>query len=116
MELVQDPQNARRILRSQCEGLRDACLESYDAAKSMDIKFEEWLHHACDLHTACVTTQSTANDKLVASEIETAVAQVSIDYQNKATGIPQDVTSKMKDQLESAKNTFKDPSDEFSAR
>ena len=101
------------MLRRQLESLRDAASDSFEATKNMDIKFEEWLHHACELHMACIATQTTVNEKLVVNEVDTAATQVSIDYQKMAVDMAQDATKKLEHQMNVATDAYKDASDTF---
>lgn len=60
-----------------------------------------------------VSTQTTANDKLIANEIETTTTQMSIDYQKKTVDMAQDATTKLEHQMNVATDAYNDASDNF---
>ncbi|KAL2682382.1 hypothetical protein Neosp_006832 [[Neocosmospora] mangrovei] len=109
LEILYSPQDARRMLRVQFDKMRHSSLDCFEAAKTVDEKLEEWLHHACELHLACVATQGSNEDQLVVKEIELAVAKVSKLTADEAKV----VTGNLEKSLDAATQAYKKASDEF---
>ena len=95
------------------EGIRKYATTCYEAAKEIDLKFEKWLYHVCELRSACIARQTSTGDKLIANDIERAVSQVSIDYQQVTVDQLQKITMKVEKQMDVTTEAYKQASDEF---
>ena len=100
-------------LPHQLEGVRKYATTCYKAAKEIDLKFEKWLYHVCELHSACIARQTSTGDKLIANDIERAVAQVSIDYQQVTVDQLENTTKKLEKQMDVTTEAYKQASDDF---
>ncbi|KAJ4232276.1 hypothetical protein NW759_002664 [Fusarium solani] len=113
MQILWNPQDARRMLRVQLDTLCRSSLECFEAAKSIDGKFEEWLYHACELHLACVATQASNEDQLSVNEIESAVTKASIDYRKQTGDEAKAATRNLEQSLDAVTEAYKKASDDF---
>ena len=111
MELLASPQDAK-FLPHQLERAGEYATTCYEAAKKIDLSFEEWLYHVCELHLACIARQTSTGDKLIANDIERAVTQVSIDYQQLAVD-QLEKSQKLEKQLDVTTEAYKLASDGF---
>lgn len=113
MQSLGSPQDAKILLRRQLESLRAAATDCYESAKTIDEKFDVWLWQACELHLACVATQSSTEDKLAINEIDLAVTKTSIDYQKETVESAKKATQNLEKSLNAATEAYKKASDEF---
>ncbi len=112
MESLASPRDAKSLPR-QLERLGEYATTCYEATKEIDLKFEEWLYHVCELHLACVAKQTSTGDKLIANDIERAATQVSIDYQQVTVDQLEKTTKKLEKQLDVTTEAYKQASDGF---
>ena len=113
MSTLESPQDAKILLPQQLETLGDSATTCYKAAKEIDLKFEEWLYHVCELHVACIATQTSTNDKLIANDIERSATQISIDYQKVSVAQLEKTTKKLEEQLNVTTEAYRKASEEF---
>ena len=106
MKLLASPRDAE-FLPHQLERFGEYAATCYEAAKKIDLRFEEWLYHVCELHLACITKQTSTGDKLHANDIERAVTQVSIDYQQVTNDQLEMTTQKLEKQLDVTTEAYK---------
>lgn len=97
----------------QLEGVRKYATTCYEAAKEIDLKFEKWLNHVCELHSACIARQTSPGDKLIAHDIERAVTQVSFDHQQVTVDQLEKTTKKLEKQMDVTTEVYEQASDEF---
>ena len=100
-------------LPHQLEGVRRFATTCYEAAKEIDLKFEKWLYHVYELHSACIGRQTSPGDELIANNIERAVTQVSIDYQQVIVDQLEKTTKKLEKQMDVTTEAYKQASDGF---
>ena len=97
----------------QQEGIRKYATTCYEAAQEIDLKFEKWLYHVCELHSACIARQTSTGDKLIANDIKRAVAQVLIDCQQGTVDQLEKTTKKLEKQMNVTTEAYKQASDDF---
>ncbi|KAF5723703.1 hypothetical protein FMUND_1637 [Fusarium mundagurra] len=107
LEALSDPEAPGGLLIREMEAWNYVSRDCLDSSKEMDGKFKEWINHASELHRACVTAEPTSEDQQVLKDIESAVAGVSIDYQQNIS------TNELEKSLEAATEAFKRTSDGF---
>lgn len=113
MQSLGSQQDAKILLRRQLQSLRASATDCYDSAKKIDEKFDAWLWQACELHLACVATQSSTEDRLAINEIDQAVTKTSIDYQKETVEGAKKATQNLEMSLNTATEAYKKASDEF---
>ncbi|PNP59154.1 hypothetical protein THARTR1_01402 [Trichoderma harzianum] len=110
---LMDEQAARTQLSSQLIMVKVAADDCYNKVKEIDEKFERWLQHCMELHSACMQTQSTNAERLSTTERNMAVAQTFFDSQKSTVDETRKITQDFAKQVEAATETFKRASDAY---
>ena len=113
MITLESPQDAKILLPQQLATLGESATTCYEAARKIDLEFEKWLDHVRELYVACIATQTSTSDKLIANDIERATTQISIDYQKVTVAQLEKTTKKLEEQLDVTTEAYKKASDGF---
>jgi hypothetical protein len=113
MDTLMDPETAKTQLAPQLKTIKIGADDCYKKAKEVDAQFETWLNHAMELHAACVQTESSAEERLHATELNMAVAQSRFVGAKDAVKFSKEAADKFGKQVELASDAYKQASDKF---
>ena len=114
MGTLESPQVAKVMLPQQLKTLGGSATRCYEAAKKIELKFEAWLYHVCELHLGCTAKQTATGNDITANDVERVTTQSSIDYQKETVDQFKTTTKKLERKLDVTTDAYKQASDEFS--
>jgi hypothetical protein len=101
------------MLKPMMDNLKTVSDDCYDKVTEIEKHFDDWLDFARELHAACAGTDSSAQEKLRATEIDLAVQHARFDSQKTTVDEAKLASDKFGKQLDVASEAFKKVSDGF---
>ncbi|KAH0524105.1 hypothetical protein TsFJ059_009015 [Trichoderma semiorbis] len=112
-KILMNEQAVNTQLASRLILIKKAADKCYNNVKEIDEKFDRWLRHCMELHAVCMQTQSSNAERLVATEMDMAVAQKTVDSQKSEVDKTRERTQTFGKQMEVATEAFKRASDKY---
>ncbi|KAM0427822.1 hypothetical protein ACHAPT_007279 [Fusarium lateritium] len=106
-EFMEDPDLARRKLKTRVDQLRSYADSACSNIKGIDEALGRWLDHTTAFHAGCLQMQSTYPEKLKSEKWAAAMDQMRFNPQFNASAIHRDATQRFMTQVNLAFSTFK---------
>jgi hypothetical protein len=111
IEVLQEPQEAKRFLKSQMNDLRRSASDCFEKVTTINNKFDDWLVFTNELYATCIETESDEPEKLRAKELGLAAEQSRFNPQQSTDA--KALFEKLGKQLDIFAGSFRNASNDF---